>query len=187
MYEGTCKRFRKFYSARDAGDRLAGLVQNSSKIVLICDERALPPHTDKNMNIFKPFSKSCKTTKPTENIKASLLKQMNATIAQLSMGRDLNFSDADREELIARCDELKTLLLDKPGDGVESVPVDCKAFAYVLKGILGPDPTPPNKNLKLLLTSGGIMPTSAPKQIEAYRSMVAAASGTAVLYLVDAK
>lgn len=61
------------------------------------------------------------------------------------------------------------------------------AFANIFSSKLGPNLVPPNPKLKLLLTSSGLMPDSAPTQLEAYRDLVASAEGNAILFLLDAK
>lgn len=62
-----------------------------------------------------------------------------------------------------------------------------KAFAEVLSSKIGPSLTPPNPQLKLLLTSSGLMPDSARTQLEAYKNLVESAEGNAILYLLDPK
>jgi len=82
------------------------------------------------------------------------------------------------------CSESKVAAADMPeGD----VPPSCKAIFQILQTAAGPDTAPANPKLKMLLTSAGLMPTSAPELLERYAQLAAATPGTGVLYLLDAK
>ncbi|KAG8466635.1 hypothetical protein KFE25_008014 [Diacronema lutheri] len=69
----------------------------------------------------------------------------------------------------------------------EEIPPDAKAIFPLLDDASGPDLTPANPRLKVLLTSAGLMPTSAPEQLQAYGALTASCAGRGVLYLIDAK
>uniref|UniRef100_A0A7S2C0B7 Uncharacterized protein n=1 Tax=Haptolina brevifila TaxID=156173 RepID=A0A7S2C0B7_9EUKA len=70
---------------------------------------------------------------------------------------------------------------------VEACPPSCKALFAILQTAAGPDMTPANPKLKMLLTSAGLMPTSAPELLERYATLQKATPGNGVLYLMDAK
>ncbi|CAE8631074.1 unnamed protein product [Polarella glacialis] len=65
-------------------------------------------------------------------------------------------------------------------------PLEAKAFAQVARGRDGPSRSN-NPNLKVLLTSCGLGPSSAPVQIEAYQRLAKSVDGKAILFLMDAK
>ena len=69
----------------------------------------------------------------------------------------------------------------------EEVPLDAKAIFSVVTTPNGPDLTPGNPKLKMLLTSAGLMPESAPELLERYAALRSTASGKGVLFLMDAK
>jgi hypothetical protein len=62
-----------------------------------------------------------------------------------------------------------------------------KAFATLVSTDKGPDPMPANANLKIMATSSGLMPQTAPVQVDAYKKLASSVAGRGVLYLLDAK
>lgn len=75
--------------------------------------------------------------------------------------------------------------LRQTGDKGTRVP-EAMAFATLLTTEGGPEENF-NPHLKMLLTSGGLMPTSASDQIQTYNKMFNQTVGHGILYLLDAK
>lgn len=72
-------------------------------------------------------------------------------------------------------------------DDPDDEPPDCKAFIRLADTKNGPYQDPGNKDLKMLLTSAGIMPDSTPDVKDTLTKLKSQVSGSGVLYLVDAR
>lgn len=69
----------------------------------------------------------------------------------------------------------------------DETPLDAKAIFPVVTTPRGPNPSPCNPHLKMLLTTNGMMRTSAPELLRSYEALRKKTRGNGVLVLIDAK
>lgn len=86
------------------------------------------------------------------------------------------------DDMLKQVDEM-LLREEEPDD----VPSDCKAFIKLADTKHGPFLTEPNPNLKMMLTSAGIMPKSTQDVKDTFNALKAKVKGKGMLYLVDAR
>lgn len=107
---------------------------------------------------------------------------VNGLLIAFNKDKDGKLDAREMQDMLRHVDEMN--MATEEADGT---PSDCKVMLALAKTGNGPCMKQGNEKLKMLLTTAGLMPRSAPVLKEAFGHLKKATPGKGVLYLIDAR